>query len=422
MKNFSNKPVIFHIDFDSYFVSAVRVLKPFLNGKPVAIAYNQPNAISVSVSYELKALGVKTTDKVVDIKKKVPNVVVEEPRFDFFNTLSNKIFNYLGDKYSEKLLVASIDECYLEVSHLVSNEQQAKELAFKIQYQIMKLFKIPITIGISHSKFFAKMTTNISKPFGIGYTDENNYKEQFFNLPIKEYHGIGKASVIKLKKLGIEKIGDLMNFSKDSLELKNIFGINIIKIFENLDPKITDTISNDFEEEKSIGKEITFEKYDKTNIIEIRKHLQNISLNIANRLKSKLLISNVIVLVVRLRDSNKWKSKQMKLDFYVDSDDKIFQIAWNLYTKNFEGTKIIGIGIRATGLISVFDLEENLNLFDKNSTLKKTNQSSNVSSLINQINRKLGNKKLMTAKELQLQNDSDSENNKFSHSGRIFRK
>ncbi|QIW62390.1 DinB/UmuC family translesion DNA polymerase [Mycoplasmopsis gallinacea] len=163
-------------------------------------------------------------------------------------------------------------------------------------------------------------------------------------------------------------------------------------------------------------------KYDKTNIIEIRKHLQNISLNIANRLKSKLLISNVIVLVVRLRDSNKWKSKQMKLDFYVDSDDKIFQIAWNLYTENFEGTKIIGIGIRATGLISVFDLEENLNLFDKNSTLKKTNQSSNVSSLINQINRKLGNKKLMTAKELQLQNDSDSENNKFSHSGRIFRK
>ncbi|MCU9931889.1 hypothetical protein NW733_04415 [Mycoplasmopsis felis] len=33
-----NRPYIFHIDFDSYFVSAIRSLKPHLKNKPVAIA------------------------------------------------------------------------------------------------------------------------------------------------------------------------------------------------------------------------------------------------------------------------------------------------------------------------------------------------------------------------------------------------
>ncbi|UWV93312.1 hypothetical protein ONA23_01810 [Mycoplasmopsis cynos] len=45
---------IFHIDFDSYFVNAIRTIRPELKNKPVAIAKNSIHSIAVSVSYELR--------------------------------------------------------------------------------------------------------------------------------------------------------------------------------------------------------------------------------------------------------------------------------------------------------------------------------------------------------------------------------
>ena len=47
------------MDFDSYFASAHRTLDSSLLGKPIAIAKSAKRAIAASVSYELKAKGVK---------------------------------------------------------------------------------------------------------------------------------------------------------------------------------------------------------------------------------------------------------------------------------------------------------------------------------------------------------------------------
>ncbi|WAM11528.1 hypothetical protein ONA00_06385 [Mycoplasmopsis cynos] len=47
----------------------------------------------------------------------------------------------------------------------IQNDEQALMLGKKIQSEILKKFKIEVTIGISYTKFFAKMTTNISKAF-----------------------------------------------------------------------------------------------------------------------------------------------------------------------------------------------------------------------------------------------------------------
>ncbi len=50
----NNKNIIFHIDFDSYFVSAHRSKDHKLKNKPVAVSNGLSRSICSSISYELK--------------------------------------------------------------------------------------------------------------------------------------------------------------------------------------------------------------------------------------------------------------------------------------------------------------------------------------------------------------------------------
>ncbi|MBN4084398.1 hypothetical protein JXZ93_01875 [Mycoplasma sp. CSL10166] len=98
-----NNKYIFHIDFDSYFVSAIRTIKPNLKNKPVAIARSEKHSVAVSISYELKKIGVKAGSKVYEILAIEPKTIIEKPYFRLYQYLSNKIFKYLKKILHQKL-------------------------------------------------------------------------------------------------------------------------------------------------------------------------------------------------------------------------------------------------------------------------------------------------------------------------------
>lgn len=60
--------------------------------------------------------------------------------FSLYTNLSRKIFAYLQEKISHKILIASVDECYLDVNHLVNDEKKALNLAKYTQRKILEVF------------------------------------------------------------------------------------------------------------------------------------------------------------------------------------------------------------------------------------------------------------------------------------------
>ena len=52
--------MIFHIDLDSFFVSAERLKNPGLTGKCVAVGGRGPRSVISSASYEARKLGVRS--------------------------------------------------------------------------------------------------------------------------------------------------------------------------------------------------------------------------------------------------------------------------------------------------------------------------------------------------------------------------
>lgn len=110
--------VIFHLDLDSYFVGAHRTVDPTLIGKPVVVSTRQRRSIVTAASYEAKKFGVYAPMPFYKAQELVPNLIVVEPNYTLYTVLSSKMFEYISSKYTKNIEVASIDECYIDVTDI----------------------------------------------------------------------------------------------------------------------------------------------------------------------------------------------------------------------------------------------------------------------------------------------------------------
>ncbi|EIE39355.1 Y-family DNA polymerase [Mycoplasmopsis canis] len=406
---------IFHIDFDSYFVSAIRSIRPELIDKPVVVARNTVHAIAISVSYEIKELGHSAGDKVYEIKKTEPRTVVVESRHDLYSTISSEIFKYLKSRFSKKIEISSIDECFLFFdNNEIHNDEEALMTAFKLQKEVMDKFRIPLTVGISKNKFYAKMTTNISKPFGVGLTNRENYKERFFNLDIEKFHGIGSKLANKMKENGIFKIGDLLKHDLSSKTLRDIFGTTAYKYINALDINLQDDYNYE-EDIKGIGNEVSFKSSTKDEVL-IDEALNEMIHKVSSRLKLYEKMGNIVTLVVRT-PSKKWISKQTILDRNVQSYEDISRIIFKKFEQHFLDKEILGVGVRITGLIDSYNNFEKVSLLSEN----KKNISL-IDNIISEVKSRSRSKNIYTLSDLQKKQDRENRYGKGIITTGLFKK
>ncbi|WP_406613665.1 Y-family DNA polymerase [Mycoplasma corogypsi] len=387
----TKKPIIFHIDFDCYFVSAMRTIDPSLKNKPVAISRNTSHAVAISISYELKKLGCRTGMKAYEIKNIAPNAIFVPAQYEVFSALSNQIFHYLKTTYTQLIEVSSIDEVYLDVTDKVKDLNQALKLAKQIQLNVLKKFDIPISIGISHNKFLAKMTTNINKPFGLGLTTEADVERNFYSLDISEYHGIGRSLTPKLKEIGINTIGDFAKIEPDSPTIRELLGRINVPLINQLNPYRYERLSGVVADVKGIGNEITFENYDLDDM-EIIQTLKNLTKKVVQRLQDNNQVCKTVTLTIRFR-TKKWVQKQVSLNKFTDDYKEILWVAMRLYQKYYIESDIIGIGVRVSDLQSIFYSYNSLDL------TKEQEKLNPINNLVGKINETFGKRVAYTLKD-----------------------
>ncbi|WP_036437094.1 Y-family DNA polymerase [Mycoplasma elephantis] len=344
--------VIFHIDFDSYFVSALRTKKPWLIGKEVAIGNKNSNSIAAALSYEAKNKGAKTGDPMFLIRKVCPNIIVENADFPLFIELSTNIFNWIINNISNIFEIGSIDECYIDVTKKINLgqwESSSISLAKFLQNSILNIFKIPVSIGISYNKFLAKMSTSLGKPFGITLTKKGDIQKNFYDLPIGDFFGIGKVYAKKLIDNGIKTINDLYLNKNNIVLLKNIFKNNYIKIIECLLGESTDILNTSNNEYKSIGHMKTFEPNCLSNYEEIITELMFLVNKVIYRMESRGLLGNLVVIEIRYKNT-KFLSHQQQLSNFIDDKKEILDNAKNLFDSFWNGQPIKGLGFKICNL------------------------------------------------------------------------
>ena len=350
--------VIAHIDMNCFYASCEEKHKPELRGKPLAISgeVSKRHGIIVTANYPARKFGVKTTMRVGDARKLCPGLITMRPNFERYQEESKKIFD-LVRTYTEKIEIVSIDEAYVDLTDF---DKPLRVMA-TIQRRIYKELGMPSSVGVSYTKFFAKMASDLKKPLGFTIINKKNYKDVLWSMDVGKMHGCGKAATKKLKKQGIETIGDIAGANE--VILYSLLGVQGLRLKLKANGQSTDKLTYK-SERKSIGNSKTYAT-DLEDEDDIAQEIKKLSDKVSLRATSRDYVGNNISITIKF-DDFKVITRSKKIDTYINSSADIYQYSWDLILENYDFSKKVRLlGVSLNDIKKEKELKIQLNIFSE---------------------------------------------------------
>jgi len=338
--------IIFHVDLNAFFASCEAAEDPSLKDKPIGIGPSSDRGILTTANYEARRYGVTSAMPVNEARKRCPHLRVLPVNFDLYERYSQIFFDYLST-YTERLEPASIDEGYLEMSESIGDEHPV-DVAKRMQNDLHKQHRLPVSIGIAPNMFLAKMASDMKKPLGITVLRKRDVEEKLWPLPIEALHGIGKKTVPNLKLMGIKTIGDLATF-EDKEKLRAFLGNQTDSFLQKVHGEDARQLDPERKEKhKSIGNSKTFDGF-LHEYHEMVQALERLTARVSERLKGHDLAASTLTVQVRYSDFEN-RSRQITLAQPTDHFYTLFEDVERLFDELFEDRPVHLLGVSTSNL------------------------------------------------------------------------
>lgn len=364
-----------YIDMDAFFASIEELTHPEYKDKPFAVGHK----IICSANYIARSYGIRSAMPTYEALKLCPSLILMPPNTSKYQNV-NLSLRAIFEKFDPGFAMLSIDEACLRIDHVdidVIND---------IKNEILHKTGLTCSIGVAPNMRLAKMCSSINKPNGyyILENDRDCIIQFLHSSPITRINGIGKQFSKKLKKIGIEKCGDIGEYKEVLYEKFNreTFLFLMRSWLGIWDSKMT------FKERKSIGCQITFTKT--SDLITIYDHMLNICQYIEGKLRKKKKKGRKVSLHLKIGLKLYCRDHTRIEGFY--EAHQIFKYAKELY-KEFKDIKIRMIGIRIGDLYDVDHDKRIIKMIEHAPILEKSNNHNDDYSMNEQTIIKSNNKR-----------------------------
>ncbi|WP_106530270.1 DNA polymerase IV [Chitinophaga niastensis] len=361
---------IIHIDMDAFYASVEQRDNPMYRGKAIAVGGSPEGrgGVVATASYEARKFGVRSAMPSKRALQLCPELLFVRPRFDAYKEVSRHIREIFG-RYTDLIEPLSLDEAYLDVTADKQNIGSAIEIAKLIKQAIREELQLTASAGVSINKFVAKIASDLNKPDGLTFIGPSSIESFMEQLPVEKFHGVGKVTADKMKKMGLFTGADLKKLSEQ--ELKNHFG-KAGTFYYRIVRGIDDREVQPHRETKSLGAEDTF-PYDLTLVADMEIELEKIAKTVYDRLQRYNLKGRTITLKIKYSDF-KQITRNQSFPFPVGDMETIINTAKQLLAATWpEDKRIRLLGITLSnfgeitpigdkpdhpGQLSLFDFEE----------------------------------------------------------------
>ena len=399
--------IIVHIDLNAFFVRCEEIKNPSLEGKPVIIGRVGRGGIVSTCSYAAREFGARSGMPTYQALLKCPDAIVLDGDYHFYSEKSKEFFGFIK-KYTTIVEPASIDECFADFTDVLKDEKQPIVFLRNMQKELYKETGLKCSIGVAPTKFLAKMASDMKKPLGLVVIRRRDAKKMLSPLPIEDFFGIGKKTSPRLRELGINTIGDLIQkIDNEDPQIKSELGKFYFVIKDWIEGKGDDKVDTEPFDPKSVGHSTTLYS-DALSVEELEKPLRELSEEVARDAQKSGKKGKSVQLVLK---DNEFKviNRSRRLSESTNKFEDIFKVAMELLKENYDGRPTRLIGVTLQQLKNPKETYEQLSIFDNYEQIKEENQTR---LLIGELNRQMNKSVFKTAGDHLRENGNDIKRSK----------
>lgn len=388
------KPLIFHIDVNSAFLSwsachrlslgetlDIRTIPSVIGGDE-----EKRHGIVLAKSTPAKAYGIVTAEPLARARQKCPNLFIDSPNFDVYVKYSNAFLDILR-KYAPVVEQYSIDEAFCDMSGTSLLYKDPIEFAYKLKDTIKDELGFTVNIGISSNKLLAKMASDFTKPDKVHTLFPEEISTKLWPLPVDDLFFVGHSSASKLHSLGINTIGQLATTDVAIIKYHLKKQGEVIHGYANgkdLDMSTDHTVSN-----KGYGNSVTL-SFDINDATTAKKILLSLCETVSARIRSDKSYVGVIGINMVDCDFNH-HTRQITLDSPTNITEKIYDTVCQLFDQYWNKVPLRLIGV--TTAKATTDNFLQFDLFDQ----EKFERLSKLNKAVDTIRDKFGEDSLKRA-------------------------
>jgi DNA polymerase-4 len=354
----SRERIILHMDMDAFFAAVEARSNPRLAGKPIIVCGNPDQRSVVSTaSYEARAQGVHSGMPVTEARRRCPDGIYLPGNPEKYVFISVEVLNLLKE-YADAVEPFSIDEAFLDVTHVPEGRTDPEGLARRIKKAVWSRVGLTCSIGIGPNKLVSKMASSLEKPDGLSRVRQGEFLEVFGAARVSRLWGVGEKTEKQLNAMGIQTIGDLAGFQEQVLV--RTFGVEGERLHFAANGIDDTPVVPYYEgiEAKSVGHEHTLSS-DVSNREYLESVILRLSDQVARRLRAHHYLGRTVTLKVRHADFHTF-TRQKVLGVFTDEERTIYGVARMLLRKNWNGEKVRLLGVSVSSLIRFEEMPQAL--------------------------------------------------------------
>jgi DNA repair protein REV1 len=285
-------PILFHVDYDSFFVAASLLSRPELRDRPVVVVSGSAQSSDVaSANYVARRqYGIRNGMWLASARKCCPTLVVLPLEFVVYEQKSAALFNVLNALGADLVYPVSVDEAVVDVSSViyaqaeqrgVSLEEAVAALAATVRNRVREAAGIEVSVGAGTNMLLARLALAQAKPAGQhflsalvtaadeegentinknpGAVTSGSFSSVDDTLTLRDLPGVGRSIVQRLAAMGITSLRQL-RAPRALARLTNTFGPNhgvrLHELGRGIDrTRLVDCCVSD---RKSVGAEISW--------------------------------------------------------------------------------------------------------------------------------------------------------------------
>ena len=225
---------IIHIDMDCFYAAVEMRERPELRDKPIAVGGSSGRGVLTTCNYPAREYGIRSAMPVFQARRLCPGLIILPVRFDLYRAVSRQVREVFFS-YTDLVEPLSLDEAYLDVSHL---RRRGAEIAEDIRRDIREATGLTASAGIAPNKLVAKIASDWNKPDGQLVVPPSRVEAFMRDLPVRRIWGIGPKSAERMGEMGIRTCADLQALDRAELARRfGSFGLELFQLCRGIDDR-----------------------------------------------------------------------------------------------------------------------------------------------------------------------------------------